>query len=35
MTFTVSVDASGIEFPCEPGETVLDAAERTGYARVA
>jgi hypothetical protein len=32
MTFTVSVDASGIEFPCEPGETVLDAAERAGYA---
>jgi NAD(P)H-flavin reductase/ferredoxin len=31
MTFTVSVDASGIEFPCEPGETVLDAAERAGY----
>jgi NAD(P)H-flavin reductase/ferredoxin len=32
MTFTVSVDASDIEFPCEPGETVLDAAERAGYA---
>jgi NAD(P)H-flavin reductase/ferredoxin len=32
MTFTVAVDASGIEFPCEPGETVLDAAERAGYA---
>jgi ferredoxin len=32
MTFTVSVDAGGIEFPCEPGETVLDAAERAGYA---
>jgi ferredoxin len=31
MTFTVSVDASDIEFPCEPGETVLDAAERAGY----
>jgi len=32
MTFTVSVEASDIEFPCEPGETVLDAAERAGYA---
>ena len=32
MTFTVAVDASDIEFPCEPGETVLDAAERAGYA---
>ena len=31
MTFTVAVDASDIEFPCEPGETVLDAAERAGY----
>src|SRR5713226_7728408 len=31
MTFTVSVDASDIEFPCETGETVLDAAERAGY----
>jgi ferredoxin len=32
MTFTVAVDASDIEFPCAPGETVLDAAERAGYA---
>jgi 2Fe-2S iron-sulfur cluster binding domain len=29
MTFTVAVGASDIEFP---GETVLDAAERAGYA---
>jgi len=31
MTFKVAVEASDIEFPCEPGETVLDAAERAGY----
>jgi CDP-4-dehydro-6-deoxyglucose reductase len=31
MMFTVAVDASDIEFPCESGETVLDAAERAGY----
>jgi ferredoxin len=31
MTFRVSVDESGIEFACETGETVLDAAERAGY----
>jgi NAD(P)H-flavin reductase/ferredoxin len=31
MTFKVAVDASEIEFPCEMGETVLDAAERAGY----
>ena len=31
MTFKVIVEASDIEFPCEPGETVLDAAERAGY----
>ena len=31
MTFRVSVDASDIEFPCEAGETILDAAERAGY----
>jgi len=31
MTFTVSVDESDIAFACEPGETVLDAAERAGY----
>lgn len=32
MTFTVSVEQSDIVFPCEAGETVLDAAERAGYA---
>jgi NAD(P)H-flavin reductase/ferredoxin len=31
MTFTVSVDESDIAFACEPGETILDAAERAGY----
>ncbi len=31
MTFTVAVEGSDIEFSCEPGETVLDAAERAGY----
>jgi NAD(P)H-flavin reductase/ferredoxin len=31
MTFRVAVEARDIEFPCEPGETVLDAAERAGY----
>src|ERR1700722_13569393 len=31
MTFKGAVEASDIEFPCEPGETVLDAAERAGY----
>ena len=31
MTFKIAVEASDIEFPCEPGETVLDAAERAGY----
>ena len=31
MTFKVIVEASDIEFPCEPGETILDAAERAGY----
>jgi NAD(P)H-flavin reductase/ferredoxin len=31
MTFTVSVDEGDIAFACEPGETVLDAAERAGY----
>jgi NAD(P)H-flavin reductase/ferredoxin len=32
MTFRISVDAGEIAFPCEPGESVLDAAERAGYA---
>jgi CDP-4-dehydro-6-deoxyglucose reductase/3-phenylpropionate/trans-cinnamate dioxygenase ferredoxin reductase subunit len=31
MTFTVRVAESGIAFPCEPREFVLDAAERAGY----
>jgi NAD(P)H-flavin reductase/ferredoxin len=31
MTFTVSIDAGAIAFPCEPEESVLDAAERAGY----
>jgi NAD(P)H-flavin reductase/ferredoxin len=31
MTFDVRVFDSNIAFPCEPGETVLDAAERAGY----
>ena len=31
MTFTVRVAESGISFPCEPREFVLDAAERAGY----
>jgi NAD(P)H-flavin reductase/ferredoxin len=32
MTFTVRVSETDIEFPCEPREFVLDAAERAGYA---
>jgi NAD(P)H-flavin reductase/ferredoxin len=32
MTFTVRIAESGITFPCEPREFVLDAAERAGYA---
>lgn len=32
MTYTVSVAGSDAAFPCEAGETVLDAAERAGYA---
>ncbi|MES4889664.1 2Fe-2S iron-sulfur cluster-binding protein [Streptomyces sp. NPDC096012] len=32
MTYQVDVTGTGISFPCEPGETVLDAAERAGYA---
>src|SRR5882757_6870177 len=31
MTFQIAVDGSAIEFGCEPGETVLDAAERAGF----
>lgn len=31
MTFEVRVVDSAIAFPCEAGETVLDAAERAGY----
>jgi CDP-4-dehydro-6-deoxyglucose reductase/3-phenylpropionate/trans-cinnamate dioxygenase ferredoxin reductase subunit len=31
MTFQISVPGSGFSFPCEPGETVLDAAERGGF----
>jgi NAD(P)H-flavin reductase/ferredoxin len=31
MTYNVAVGHSDIAFPAEPGETVLDAAERAGY----
>jgi NAD(P)H-flavin reductase/ferredoxin len=31
MAFTVSVQGKDIRFPCEPNETVLDAAQRAGY----
>ncbi len=31
MTFLVHVAETGITFPCEPRESVLDAAERAGY----
>jgi len=31
MTYSVRVAESGISFPCEPREFVLDAAERAGY----
>ena len=31
MTFAVSVQGKDIKFPCEPNETVLDAAQRAGY----
>ena len=31
MAFTVSVSGKDIRFPCEPNETVLDAAQRAGY----
>lgn len=32
MSHQVLVSGTGIRFPCEPGETVLAAAERAGYA---
>ncbi|AMB88133.1 flavin oxidoreductase [Pseudomonas agarici] len=32
MTFDVTVSGTDITFPCAPDETVLDAAERAGYA---
>ncbi|MEV4784243.1 2Fe-2S iron-sulfur cluster-binding protein [Streptomyces tuirus] len=32
MTYQVNIADTGISFPCEPEETVLDAAERAGYA---
>src|ERR1700744_3847162 len=31
MSYQISVDQTDIAFPCEAGETVLDAAERAGY----
>jgi len=31
MSFTVSVENSPISFPCDRGETVLNAAQRAGY----
>ena len=31
MSFTVSVENSAINFPCDRGETVLNAAQRAGY----
>jgi len=31
MTFQIAVDGSTVEFVCEAGETVLDAAERAGF----
>lgn len=31
MTFTISVRDTAIKFPCEPNETLLDAAQRAGY----
>ena len=31
MTFTIAVQGKDIKFPCEPNETVLDAAQRAGY----
>src|SRR3954452_7308777 len=32
MTYQVAIGHSDIAFPAESGETVLDAAERAGYA---
>jgi NAD(P)H-flavin reductase/ferredoxin len=31
MTFKISVQDKDIAFPCEPNETLLDAAQRAGY----
>jgi NAD(P)H-flavin reductase/ferredoxin len=31
MTFTISVTGTDYTFPCEPNETVLDAAQRAGF----
>jgi NAD(P)H-flavin reductase len=31
MSFTVSVEGTAFRFPCERGETVLNAAQRAGY----
>jgi len=31
MTFAIRIVGSAVAFPCEIGETVLDAAERAGY----
>ncbi len=31
MNFTISVENSAISFPCDRGETVLNAAQRAGY----
>ena len=31
MAFTISVQGKDIQFPCEPNETLLDAAQRAGY----
>jgi NAD(P)H-flavin reductase/ferredoxin len=31
VSFTVSVDGTAFAFPCEPNETVLDAAQRAGF----
>src|SRR5256885_2130018 len=31
MPFTVKVENTEFSFPCEPGESVLDAAQRAGF----
>jgi ferredoxin len=31
MTFQVSVANTDYQFPCEPNESVLDAAQRAGF----